>query len=118
MAQSKLRKVIRFIYPSVLLCLAGCSRTSAVDYQIEANIRYDHYAETVLDIVQPAAPSLADRPGVLFIHGGGWVEEDKESRLERYCLPFVRRGMVVANVEYRLAKAAPALFRLHPGWMV
>jgi acetyl esterase/lipase len=25
-----------------------------------------------------------------------------------YCLPFIRHGFVVANVEYRLAKAAPA----------
>jgi acetyl esterase/lipase len=28
--------------------------------------------------------------------------------LDRYCLPFIRQGLVVANVEYRLAKAAPA----------
>ncbi len=58
--------------------------------------------------VQPSAPSLADRPGVIFIHGGGWVEGNKEDMLEEYCLPFVRHGMVVANVEYRLAKTAPA----------
>jgi acetyl esterase/lipase len=100
--------VSRFICPSALLLLAFGSRASALDYQIQANIHYDHYPETVLDILQPAAPSLADRPGVIFIHGGGWVEGDKESRFETFCLPFIRRGMVVANVEYRLAKAAPA----------
>lgn len=88
--------------------LAFCSAASALDYQIEANIRYEHYPETVLDILQPRAPALADRPGVLVIHGGGWVEGDKESMLDLICLPFVRRGMVVANVEYRLAKSAPA----------
>jgi acetyl esterase/lipase len=100
--------VSRFICPSALLLLALGSRASALDYQIQANIHYDHYPETVLDILQPAAPSLADRPGVIFIHGGGWVEGDKESRFETFCLPFIRRGMVVANIEYRLAKAAPA----------
>jgi acetyl esterase/lipase len=100
--------VSRFICPSALLLLALGSRASALDYQIQANVHYDRYPETVLDILQPAAPSLADRPGVIFIHGGGWVEGDKESRFERFCLPFVRRGMVVANIEYRLAKAAPA----------
>ena len=88
--------------------LAFCSAASALDYQIQANIHYDHYPETVLDIIQPSAPSLADRPGVIFIHGGGWVEGNKEDMLEEYCLPFVRHGMVVANVEYRLLKSAPA----------
>ncbi len=88
--------------------LALGSRASALDYQIQANVHYDRYPETVLDILQPARPSLADRPAVIFIHGGGWVEGDKESRFERFCLPFVRRGMVVACIEYRLAKAAPA----------
>jgi acetyl esterase/lipase len=98
----------RFICSSALLLLAVYSSASAPDYQIQANIRYDHYAETVLDILQPSAPSLADRPGVIVIHGGGWVQGEKEDMLEDYCLPFIRHGMVVANVEYRLARSAPA----------
>ncbi len=98
----------RFIWPSTLLWLGCCPASPAPDYQIEANIHYDHYQQTILDIVQPRAPSLADRPGVIVIHGGGWVQGTKEEMLEEYCLPFVRRGMVVANVEYRLANAAPA----------
>ena len=48
------------------------------------------------------------RPGVLVIHGGGWVGGTKERMVERYCLPYLEKGLVVANVEYRLAKAAPA----------
>jgi len=92
----------------VSLSLAFCFRAYSLEYQIQANIRYDQYPETVLDILQPSVPSLADRPGVIVIHGGGWVEGDKEGMLDEFCLPFVRRGMVVANVEYRLAKAAPA----------
>jgi len=51
---------------------------------------------------------LAKRPGVMVIHGGGWIQGDKERMLETYCLPFIRHGFVVANVEYRLAKTAPA----------
>ena len=43
----------------------------------------------MLDILQPSAPSLADRPGVIFIHGGGWVEGDKEDKI-RNILPAVR----------------------------
>ncbi len=80
----------------------------AADYQIQANIRYSQYPETVLDILQSPAPALKNRPGVIVIHGGGWVEGDKESMVERYCLPFIQHDFVVANVEYRLAKSATA----------
>lgn len=78
------------------------------NYQIEANIRYDQHPQTVLDILQSPAPALKNRPGIIVIHGGGWVEGDKEGMLERFCVPFVRHDFVVANVEYRLASAATA----------
>jgi acetyl esterase/lipase len=78
------------------------------DYQIEANIRYGQYPENVLDIVQSPAPALKNRPGVIVIHGGGWIEGDKARMLDRFCIPLVQHDFVVANVEYRLAKAASA----------
>jgi acetyl esterase/lipase len=84
------------------------SISPAADYRIEANIRYSLHPETVLDIVQSRAPALKNRPAVIVIHGGGWVEGAKESMLETFCVPCVDRGFVVANVEYRLAQAAPA----------
>jgi acetyl esterase/lipase len=74
---------------------------------VEANIPYDQYPETVLDILQPKVPSKEKRPGVLCIHGGGWVGGSKE-QFARSCVPYVEQGFVAANVEYRLAKAAPA----------
>jgi acetyl esterase/lipase len=96
------------MWPSALLLLACGSTASAIDYQIQANIHYDRYSETVLDIVQPSAPALADRPGVIVLHGGGWIQGNKENMLEPYGLPLVRHGFVVANVEYRLASSATA----------
>ena len=90
----------------VLVCLT--TSAGAAEYQIRANVRYDQYAETVLDILQPPAPALTTRPGVIVIHGGGWVRGDKERMVEPFCLPFIRQGFVVANVEYRLASVAPA----------
>ncbi len=92
--------------PVILLAflpLAFCA-----DYQIEANLRYGSSPENVLDIVQSPAPALKNRPGVIVIHGGGWMEGDKEGVLKDYCLPFVQHDFVVANVEYRLGKVAPA----------
>jgi acetyl esterase/lipase len=94
---------------TVLLSLLGLAALArGADYQIEANIRYSLHPETVVDIVQARAPALKNRPGVIVIHGGGWIQGDKESMLEQFCLPFVEHGFVVANVEYRLAKAAAA----------
>ena len=93
----------------VILSLLGLSPLArGANYQIEANIRYSLHPETVLDIVQARAPALKNRPGVIVIHGGGWIGGDKESMLEPFCLPFVEHGFVVANVEYRLARTASA----------
>jgi len=97
------RKVI------VVLSLLGlAAHAFGADYQIEANVRYSLHPETVLDIVQARAPALKNRPGVIVIHGGGWIQGNKERMLERFCLPFVEHGFVVANVEYRLAQSATA----------
>jgi len=76
--------------------------------KIERNIPYDQYPATVLDIVQPKEPAADKRPGVIFIHGGGWVNGTKESGRDSFILPYVKRGFVAASVEYRLARAAPA----------
>lgn len=75
---------------------------------MEANISYDRYPETRLDIVRPKAPSKGKRPGVLVIHGGGRTGGSKESQLVPICLRYVEQGFVCANVEYRLAKSATA----------
>ncbi|MBM3813521.1 MAG: alpha/beta hydrolase [Acidimicrobiia bacterium] len=77
-------------------------------YQMEANISYAQFPETKLDIMAPKAPASVKRPGVIVIHGGGWVGGTKEQVASGYCLPYLEKGFVVANVEYRLAKAAPA----------
>src|SRR5437762_2411763 len=78
---------------------------SAVEFPTDANIRYGQYAETVLDVIEPHDPALKNRPAVIFIHGGGWVQGTKEASMDRFCVPFLEHGFVVANVEYRLAKA-------------
>jgi len=74
------------------------------DYQIEANIRYSQYPDTVLDIIQSPAPALKNRPGVIVIHGEG----DKAGTVDKFCVPLAQHDFVVANVEYRWAEAPPA----------
>ncbi len=74
---------------------------------VETNIPYDQYKETVLDILTPKAAGTEKRPGLIMIHGGGWVGGTKEQRIPA-CLRYVAQGFVVANVEYRLARSAAA----------
>lgn len=94
-----------------LLSLAAWPQTPPAipeDVAVERNIAYDQYPETVLDVFQPKAPSAKKRPGVLVLHGGGWVEGSRNSVVAMLCLPYLRQGFVVVNADYRLAKTAPA----------
>jgi acetyl esterase/lipase len=75
---------------------------------IEPNIPYDRYPQTVIDIMRPKSDMSKTRPGVLVIHGGGWVRQAKERNVAGFCLPYLERGLVVANVEYRLGGVATA----------
>lgn len=75
---------------------------------IEKNIHYDRYPSTVLDVLQPKATNTAPRPGVIVFHGGGWIHSGKETAYHALCLPYLERGFVVANVEYRVASEATA----------
>ncbi len=77
--------------------------------RVEANITYSDFPPaTVLDILQPGRATLGRRPGVIVIHGGGWVGGAKEGMVQNHCLPYLEKGFVVCNVDYRLAKIAPA----------
>lgn len=78
----------------------------------ETNVAYDSFPETKLDVLMPtngaAGGGGAKRPAVIFIHGGGWVGGTKEAVVAPFCSKFLEQGFIVVNVEYRLAKAAPA----------
>jgi len=72
--------------------------------------------ELKLDVVVPRinlgqAPWWAydgrKKPALLYIHGGGWVEGEKETRLLGL-MPYIAREWVVVNINYRLARDAKA----------
>jgi acetyl esterase/lipase len=103
-----MRKLLAAIFALVGLAAAQAPPPALSDtVAIETNIPYDRHKETVLDILQPKAPAKGKRPGLVCIHGGGWTGGTKEQFVP-WCLPYVERGFVAVNVEYRLAKAAPA----------
>lgn len=75
---------------------------------IQRGVHYDRYAATVLDILSPRASAGISMPGVVVFHGGGWIHSGKETAYSSLCLPYLERGFVVVNVEYRVASQATA----------
>lgn len=61
-----------------------------------------------LDVIHPdrhdagLSPSTATLPVYVYFHGGGWTSGDKAS-LTKYCASQALSGMVVVNVNYRMA---------------
>ncbi len=107
-----MRKLVTFVLLLAAILAAqtpSAKAPSLPDWvKAENNIAYDQYKETVLDVLQPSTPVQGKRPGVIVIHGGGWTGGTKESTWQYFCLPYLEKGFVVANVEYRLAKVATA----------
>jgi acetyl esterase/lipase len=66
-----------------------------------------------LDLAMPKAAGGASRPGIVVIHGGGWLEGDKSSFASReHGVPgniadFAALGFVAVTINYRLSAEAP-----------
>ena len=95
----------------VLLAGTGCTGTEPAgppqpvvrrDTTI-ANLAYGTHPSQILDLGMPASRTSAT-PLVVVVHGGGWVGGDK-GELTFMVPGFMSRGLVVANVNYRLATA-------------
>jgi uncharacterized protein (TIGR02246 family) len=104
---------MRYLASLLAACAACMAQTPSPvtvpeSIALEANIAYDRFPDTRLDLMYPKAPSPTLRPGVIMFHGGGWIRSTKETMMQAFCLPFLEQGFVVANVEYRVATAAVA----------
>lgn len=77
-------------------------------YQVHSNLVYSTIDghENRLDVFR-RRDAAGPHPAMIYIHGGGWTSGFKEDGL-MYTLPWLEMGWSVVNVEYRLAKVAPA----------
>lgn len=84
------------------------ARHLATEYASLANITYAVAGGTdlKLDVYRPRVPG-PPRPTLVFIHGGGWVSGAKEDAV-LWLVPWLEAGWSAVNVEYRLARRAPA----------
>jgi acetyl esterase/lipase len=78
------------------------------NYLVVPNITYTTSTnyQAKLDLYRPVY-TKAPVPVVVNIHGGGWVNGTKED-IALSALPYMEMGFAVVNVEYRLARYAPA----------
>ncbi|HXJ22832.1 MAG TPA: alpha/beta hydrolase [Polyangia bacterium] len=60
-----------------------------------------------LDLYLPRHPPAGPMPVALLFHGGGW-ETGSKDEIALDAVPYLVMGIAVANVEYRLARTAPA----------
>ncbi len=61
-----------------------------------------------LDLAMPEARGKETRPGIVFVHGGGWRGGDKRrGNFLRGALEYAARGYVCITVNYRLTDEAP-----------
>ena len=81
---------------------------AANQYQVAANITYltaSNY-EAKLDVYSRRGVTTP-QPTVVYYHGGFWAAGSKEGSLMSL-IPWMEMGWNVVNVEYRLARVAPA----------
>lgn len=81
--------------------LARCPKDGV---EVRRDIAYGTHPRQVLDVFKPAGAKGA--PVVLFVHGGAFVDGEKDRSTEIYsnvCTWFARHGVVGINVEFRLA---------------
>ncbi len=84
--------------------LARCPKDGVL---VRRDLAYGTHPRQVLDIYGPE--QCADAPLVVFVHGGAFVDGEKDRTPEFYaniCIWFARHGIVCANIEYRSAPEA------------
>ena len=91
------------ISPSATWAITGPNR-----FQVQSGITYLTASgyESKLDVFR-----RRDKPGphptLIYIHGGGWTSGGKEDGI-MHIMPWLEMGWQAVNVEYRLARVAPA----------
>lgn len=107
-ARSILRRVPVWVWRSLMARLGPSERVrlnadpiTTVDYVSDVDFVGDGIREHLLDVISPKE-SRGALPVYVYFHGGGWTSGDK-SALTKYCASQAMAGMVVVNVNYRMA---------------
>ena len=79
-----------------------------ITYQVLKDVSYGSDPEQTMDIyLTQKAKSFGKRNyTIVFLHGGGYYFSDK-SQEERYIEPYLKKGLNVVNLNYRLKRGIP-----------
>ncbi len=77
-------------------------------YQVTKDVAYGADKEQTMDIYMSANANKLKNKNftIVFLHGGGYYISDK-SREERYIQPYLKKGLNVVNMNYRLKRGIP-----------
>jgi acetyl esterase/lipase len=114
-----MNKNIRFFGLAITLACSSCavklaSLPDKADAQIKAtykvtkDVAYGTDKEQTMDVYlsEEAKKLKSKNYTIVFLHGGGYYISDK-SREERYIQPYLKKGMNVVNMNYRLKRGIP-----------
>lgn len=76
---------------------------AATSYPVQVfnNISYGPLRDEVLDECLPVGAPPSE-PGIIMIHGGGWIAGDKV-HFEELCMNYAAQGYIATTINYRLA---------------
>lgn len=64
---------------------------------------YNQNTTLDMDIYQPSGDSIAQRPLIIWVHGGSFIGGSKaDADVVAFCQKFAKRGYVTASINYRL----------------
>ncbi len=114
-----MNRIILFLNLLLLTIFSSCSikLTSIPDksseqieatYKVMKNVSYGPDQEQTFDsyISENAKQLRNDNFTIVFLHGGGYYVSDK-SKEERYIQPYLKKGLNVINMNYRLKRGIP-----------
>ena len=114
-----MNKNIAYISLSILITFSSCSVKLAsivnktdeqikTTYKVTKDILYGADKEQAMDIyISENAEKLKNKNfTIVFLHGGGYYVSDKSSE-ERYIQPYLKKGLNVVNMNYRLKRGIP-----------
>ena len=103
-------KSIAVLLLTLIAVTAGLAADDAEPAPTLANLSYGPHAMNVLDFWK--AEGDGPHPLLVYIHGGGWVQGDKNQPAERFA-PYLKKGVSYAAINYRLTSAVPLPAPVH-----
>lgn len=114
-----MKKILIYTSLSLSISLCSCSikLASTVDrtdeqikamYKVMKDVSYGADKEQTMDMyISEDAKKLGNKNfTIVFIHGGGYYVSDKSNE-EKYIEPYLKKGLNVVNLNYRLKKGIP-----------